>query len=290
MRPAPFEYVAPRSAEEALHHLARYSGDARLLAGGQSLIALVNLRISRPAALIDLGRCPELAYFRRDGNWLVCGPMTRQATVEHAAIVRECCPLVMKTMRFLGHPTIRNRGTIGGTLAHADRVAELPGVAVALGALLVAEGPAGLRSIAAEDFFLGDLTTALGPDEMLREIQFPVSPASSRSAFVEASNRHHDLATVGIAASLDLSPQGICERARLVAVGVSAAPVRLRSSEGRLGGRIVGADAIREASQAVSELAVDSDLHASASYRRRVVIGLVERALRHALDCEEGAG
>jgi aerobic carbon-monoxide dehydrogenase medium subunit len=290
MKPAPFTYVAPRSAEEAIHHLARYGGDARLLAGGQSLIALINLRIARPVALIDLGRCPELAYLKRDGDWLVSGPMTRQITVEHAPIVHECCPLIAKTMRFLGHPTIRNRGTIGGTLAHADRVAELPGVAVALGAVLVAEGPAGRRQIAAEDFFLGDLTTALRTDEMLREIRLPVARAGNRCAFVEASNRHHDLATVGIAATLDLGADGVCTRTRLAAVGIAAAPVRLRQSEARLDGHPIGAEAIREAAQCASEVSVDADIHAGAYYRRRVLVGLVERALQQALEYREGTG
>lgn len=216
MRPIPFTYLVPRSVEEVIAQLASYGGDARLLAGGQSLIPLLNFRVSRPAALVDLGRCPELAYLQREGDWLVSGPMTRQATAEHSALVQENCPLLVKALRYLGPPTIRNRGTIGGTLAHADRVAELSGVALALGAEFVAQGPSGRRVISAENFFVGDLTNALNPDEMLREIRFPIA------AILEAA---------------------------------------------RLG---------------LEDIEPESDVYASAAYRRRVMAGLIERAVRQA--------
>ena len=176
MKPARFEYIAPESDDAAIHALAHYDGEARLLAGGQSLIPILNLRLARPTALIDLGRCPGLTDLHREGDRLVCGPMLRQIEVERSPLVLQCCPLVARTMRLLGPPTTRNRGTIGGTLAHADRVAELPGVAVALEAELVAKRPNGARVIAAENFFLSDLTTALAPDEMLRESVFPSRP------------------------------------------------------------------------------------------------------------------
>ena len=284
MKPAPFDYVAPASAEEAVERLARYAGDARLLAGGQSLIALMNLRIARPAALIDLGRCPDLVYLREEVGWVVFGAMTRQATAEQSELVRERVPLIARTMPYLGHPTIRNRGTIGGTLAHADRVAELPGTAVALGAELVAQGPNGRRTIPAEQFFVGDLTTSLAPDEMLREARFPVAPANARCAFVEASNRHHDLAIVGIAAQLDLGADGGCKAARIAAIGVGPTPARLRRAEARLTAGRVDHDAIREAAElALEDAPAEGDLYASSAYRRRVTVGLVERALREAV-------
>jgi carbon-monoxide dehydrogenase medium subunit len=287
MKPAPFEYVAPASDEEALAALASYAGDARLLAGGQSLIPLLNLRMARPAALIDLGRCAGLDYIRVEDGALVFGPMTRQSAAERSGLVQQCAPLIAQAMPYLGHPTIRNRGTIGGTLAHADRVAELPGVAVALGAEMVALGPGGRRTIAAQDFYLGDLTNALQPDEMLREIRFPVSTPGSRSAFVEAGNRHHDLAIVGIAAQLELDAQGRCSKARIVAIGIAGAPARLERAEQRLAGSLLDDEVLGEAARACLEgIEPEGDTYASAAYRRHVTPGLVERALRQALQPE----
>jgi len=291
MKPAPFAYVAPASAEEAVATLARHAGDARMLAGGQSLISMMNFRIARPAVLIDLGRCPGLDTLERQDGHLVFGPMVRQSAAEHSALVRDLCPLMARTMPFLGHPTIRNRGTIGGTLAHADRVAELPGVALALDAEMIAQGPRGRRSIPAGAFFLGDLTTALEPDEMLREIRFPVAPAGVRTAFVEASNRHHDLALVGIAAQLELDAGGACRSARLAAVGIGPAPVRLRQSEARLIADPLTDAAIAETARlALDGVEPEGDMYATAAYRRRVMVGLVERAVREALGRPTGQG
>lgn len=282
MKPPRFKYIAARSPEEAIAGLARYSGAARLLAGGQSLIPLLNLRMARPDALIDLATCPELAYIRRDGDWLAIGPMTRQSDAEHSDPVRASCPLLAKALPFLGSPTIRNRGTIGGTLAHADRVAELPGVAVALGAEFVAQGPDGRRTIKAEDFFVADLTNALNADEMLREIRFPVTGHSDVSAFVEANNRHHDLATVGVAVKLSMAG-GERRSARLVAIGVGPVPTRLRRAELRvLDGRLDDHDIEQAAELALEEVDPQGDFHASADYRRRVLRNLVKRALQTA--------
>lgn len=284
MKPARFEYRAPRSAEEAVENLAQYGGEARLLAGGQSLIALLNLRLARPAALIDLGCCSDLDYMFREGQWLVVGPMTRQASVEHSATVCDLCPLITHAMPYVGHPVIRNRGTIGGTLAHADRVAELTAVAVALEANFVAQGLSGRRTITAADFFVDDLTTALKPDEMLREIRFPVAGPNSRFAFVEASNRHHDLATVGIAVRLDGLENGQCANARIVANGINPVPVRLTAAERRLAEGPIDDAAISEAAAlCTSGVEPDGDIHASAEYRTAIMSRLVERALRSAL-------
>lgn len=281
MKPPRFKYIAAKSAEEAIDCLARYGGGARLLAGGQSLIPLLNLRMARPDALVDLATCPELAYIRREGDWLAIGPMTRQGDAEHSEPVRASCPLLTKALPFLGSPTIRNRGTIGGTLAHADRVAELPGVAVALGAEFVAQGPGGRRIIKAEDFFVADLTNALNPDEMLREIRFPVSGDNDASAFVEANNRHHDLATVGVA--VNLSVGRAARSARVVAIGVGPVPTRLRRTESRLLEGRLGERGLEEATGlALEEVEPQGDFHASAEYRRRVLRNLVRRALQAA--------
>jgi CO/xanthine dehydrogenase FAD-binding subunit len=272
MKPVRFEYVAPKSDNAAIEALVRYDGNARLLAGGQSLVPLLNLRLARPDALIDLGRCPGLTDLHRDGDHLVCGPMCRQIDVERSPLVAECCPLIARTMPFLGPPATRNRGTIGGTLAHADRIAELPGVAVALEADLIAKGPNGTRAIAAEDFFIADLTTGLEPDEMLREIRFPVSAPHSRSAFV------------GIAVHLEFANGDTCTKARLVGVGVGPTPVRLAGAERVLVGSAIDGAAIDAASAAsASDFEPEGDLYASEEYRRRVTPPMVARALRQAL-------
>ena len=277
MRPAPFEYIAPRSADEAVEKLAARGGEARFLAGGQSLVPLLNLRMARPAALIDLGRCAELAYTRREGDWIALGPMTRQADAERSALVQAHCVLLAKALPFLGPAPVRNRATVGGTLAHADRLAELPAVALALGAEMIAQSPKGRRTIAAQDFFVADLTTALAPDEMLREVRFPVDRAGSVGGFAEATIRHHDLMLLGVAAHLELA-QGRCVGARLAVAGGHCVPQRLIAAEKALvkTGK-VHADTLREGVE------LEGDGYASEAYRRRILPGLVERAVSHAL-------
>ena len=284
MRPAPFEYIAPRSAEEAVEHLSARAGDARLLAGGQSLVPLLNLRMARPAALIDLGRCAELAYARREGDWIVLGPMMRQADAERSAVVQAHCALLAKALPLVGPPPVRSRGTIGGTLAHADRVAELPAVALALDAQMIAQGPRGRRTIAAQDFFLADLTTALAPDEMLREVRFPVDRGDTGAGFVEATIRHHDLMLLGVAAHLELA-NGRCVAARLAVAGGHSVPQRLTAMELELvrTGRLT-ADAAREAARlGAAGVELQADGFATEQYRRRILPALAERAVAEAI-------
>ncbi len=284
MKPAKFKYIAANSPEEVVGHLAGYRGEARCLSGGQSLLPLMNYRLIRPEALIDLNRCPGLDYLRREDGQLVIGPMTRQFAVEYSDLVKSCCPLISKTMIYVGSPTIRNRGTIGGTLAHADRTAELPCVAVALDAELIALGPQGTRRIPAAIFFRGDLSTDLQPDEMLREIRFPVSPNGSLSAFTEATNRHHDLALAGVAVCLQLDDNGTVADARVVCNGIGPFPIRLKRVEQTLRGTRADTDAIYEAAQLSLEgIEPEGDIHASAGYRSAVLPRLVARALKQAV-------
>jgi carbon-monoxide dehydrogenase medium subunit len=281
VRPAPFEYIAPRSAEEAIEKLAARAGEARLLAGGQSLVPLLNLRMARPAALIDLGRCPELAYARREGDWIALGPMTRQADAERSELVQGHCALLARALPFLGPAPVRSRATLGGTLAHADRLAELPAVALALGAQMIAQSPKGRRTIAAKDFFVADLTTALAPDEILREVRFPVDPAGSVAGFAEATIRHHDLMLLAVAAHLELANKR-CVAARLTVGGGHSMPQRLMAAEKELvrTGKI-DADALREG------IEMQGDGYASEAYRRRILPGLVERAVAQAMGTEK---
>lgn len=284
MKPPRFKYIAPHSPEEAVEHLARYEGDARCLSGGQSLLPLMNFRVVRPQALIDLNRCGNLEYLRRENDYLIVGPMTTQSIAEHSELVRACCPLLSKTLPFLGPSTIRNRGTIGGTLAHADRNAELPAVAVVLEAELLAQGPRGLRTIAADDFFHGDLTTDLRFDELLREIRFPLSPKRSLCAFVEANNRHHDLALAGVAVFLSLDNDGLVDKARISCIGIGPRPIRLKGVEDALRGTTADSDAIERAQQfSLDGVELEGDIHASAEYRRTLLPRLVRRALAQAV-------
>ena len=283
MKPPRFTYLAPDSAETVVRLLREYGGDARCLAGGQSLIPLLNYRLIQPAALIDLKRCPGLDFVRREGSCLIIGAMTRQAAVEHSALAAACCPLLVKTMMYLGSPAIRNRGTIGGTIAHADRTAELPAVALVLEAEMIAQGPDGLRIIQADKFFIGDLTTALRADEMVRELRFPVSPEGSLCAFVETGNRHHDLALAGVAVYIGTTAGGEVSEARVACMGIGARPVRLGGVERSLFGRRLNAQVIRDAAKfALDGITVESDSNASAAYRLSVLPGLVTRALRQA--------
>jgi carbon-monoxide dehydrogenase medium subunit len=287
MKPARFVYFRPGTVSEAVAILERYEGNARLLAGGQSLLPLMNFRVAAPEALIDLGRCASVNGLGRDGDALVFGPMVRQATAETSDLVKACCPLITVTMPFLGSRTIRNRGTIGGTLAHADRSAELPAVALALDATMIAEGPHGQRAIAAKDFFVSDLTTSLEADELLREIRFPVMRPEHRFAFVEATNRHHDLALAGVAVILALTGNR-CERAALAVCGIGPKPTRLHAAERCLDGRTIGDSAIRAAGAAsLHDVEFETDVHATAEYRRHALPGLVMRALVDAVSRPE---
>ena len=290
MKPAPFEYFAPETAEEALALLAEYGMDARPLAGGQSLVPLINMRMAQPAALIDLNRCRELAYLREEEGMLVSGPMTRQRELEFSGAVRACCPLVAEAMPHMGHAAIRNRGTAGGSLSHADPSAELPGVAVALDAEMIADGPNGRRAVPAAEFFLAGLTTALEPDEMLREIRFPKAPPGSRAAFAEVGNHFGGLALVGVAARVDLDSAGRCAAAALAATGAGERPARLSSAEAVLTGGFLEGRAIAEASEAAAnDVEPLADLHATAHWRRRAVVAMAARALREIADAGEGA-
>jgi CO/xanthine dehydrogenase FAD-binding subunit len=284
LKPARFKYILPNSTDEVVSRLAEYEGEARCLSGGQSLLPLMNYRLVRPEALIDLNRCPGLDYIRRDDNHLVIGPMTRQTTAEHSDLVRACCPLISKAMVYIGSPTIRNRGTIGGTLAHADRTAELPAVAVALDAEMTAQGPGGLRRISAEHFFRGDLTTDLRLDEMLREIRFPISSDRSVCAFVEAGNRHHDLALAGIAVHLVFDESCIVGEARVVCIGIGPRPIRLERVEQNLCGTRADSESINYAAQfSLADVEPEGDIHATADYRSVLLPRLALRALQQAV-------
>jgi carbon-monoxide dehydrogenase medium subunit len=279
MKPAPFDYVAPRSLDEALDALAEGGSDAKLLAGGQSLIPLLNFRLARPSLLIDLNQVAELAYVRPHDHGIAIGAMTRQVTVERDPQLRDSQPLLPEAIGWVGHAAIRSRGTIGGSLAHADPAAELPAVAVCLDAQLSIASRRGRRTVAAEDFFLGYLTTVLEPDEILVETWLPPLRAGTGQAWIEFARRHGDFALAGVAVSLSLSGDRVCD-ARIVLTGVGGRPARAREAETLLVGGSVPERALAAADAARSALDPDADIHASKEYRTHLAGVLTERAIR----------
>ena len=281
MKPPIFDYRAPRSPEEALLLLAEFGDDGRVLAGGQSLVPLLNFRMARPSVLIDLNRCKDFSYVHVDDEWLVVGAMTRQADAEQSSLVRRHCPLLVKALAFMGHLTIRNRGTVGGSLAHADPGAELPTVAMALNAQLIVERSGGSRCLSPDDFFVDSLVTAIETGEMLREVRFPVRNEGDRYAFVESGVRRADLAIAGVAAHVRVAPSGQCEMASLVALGGGSRPTRLMSTQSLVEGRHVSTIDISEAAMASrDDVEPPSDLQASSEYRRKLIASLTHDALR----------
>jgi aerobic carbon-monoxide dehydrogenase medium subunit len=278
MKPAPFDYVAPRSLEEAVDALADGGADAKLLAGGQSLIPLLNFRLARPSLLIDLNRVAELAYIRSQDEGVAIGAMTRQASLERDAQLRQAQPLLVEAIGHVGHAAIRSRGTLGGSLAHADPAAELPAVAVCLDAQLSIVGPRGRRTVAAEDFFLGYLTTLLEPDEILVETWLPPLRTAAGQAWIEFARRHGDFALAGVAVSLSLDRDQVCD-ARIVLTGVGGKPARAREAETLLVGGSVLERAAAAADAARSAIDPDADIHASKEYRTHLAGVLTERAI-----------
>ena len=283
MKPPRFEYFAPASVDEALALLAQHGEGAKVLAGGQSLVPLLNFRLVRPSHLIDLNEIPGLGYIREENGWLVIGGMTRQRAVEQSALVRERCPLLADAMPQIGHAQIRNRGTIGGSLAHADPAAELPAVMAALEGQLVVRRGGGQRVVAPEQFFVSYLTTSLEQAELLVEVRLPVAPPRTGTAFMEVSRRHGDFALVGVAASLTLDEAGVCTKSALALTGAGPTPVVARDAARTLVGVKPTAEAFEEVGRQVSALLQpDSDLHASAEYRKHVGGVLARRALARA--------
>lgn len=283
MKPPRFQYHAPQSLDEALALLAELGADAKPLAGGQSLIPMLNMRLARPGHLIDLNRVAELDYLAERDGGLAIGAMTRQRAVERSTLVREGCPLLAQAIRYIGHLPIRTRGTIGGSVAHADPAAELPGVLAALDGRITLRGRSGSRVLGPDAFFLGVLTTAAAPDEFVTEIWIPAVPERTGQVWLEVARRHGDYALVGLGASLTLDQDGVISQARLALIGVGPVPVRTPRAEERLRGERPDVSLFREAARLVSaEIQPETDVHATSEYRRRVAAVLAERALAEA--------
>jgi len=285
LKPAPFAYFTPATLDEALALLAEHGGDAKPLAGGQSLVPAMNFRLARPAMLVDLNRIAELAYVRADSGVSI-GAMTRQRAVERSDVVARAAPLLAEAMPSIAHAQIRNRGTVGGSIAHADPSAELPAVMLALEARFRAQSARGERSIPAGEFFKGMLETALEPGELLVEITVPPLAIRSGTAFLEMARRHGDYALVGVAALVTLDPRGRCQTARIACLSVGDGPVLLVEAGKVLAGHSPSEELLRAAGDAAATSDVDppSDIHASAAYRRQLVAVLTRRALARAFE------
>jgi len=284
LKPAPFEYVAAESVEEALAALQKNNPDGKILAGGQSLLPLLNLRLTKPKLLVDLNGISGLDGIRETPEGLAIGAMTRQSKLEHSLLVRQRCPLLAEAIRYIGHVAIRHRGTIGGSLAHADPAAELPALALALDAKFAIAGRGTDRVISAEEFFLDFLTTALAPDEILRQIVFPIIRPSSGYALEEIARRHGDFAIAGVVVIVDLDDAGKIAEARVALFGLAPTPVRARQAERALVGRELDDRAMLDAAVLLEEvLEPPGDIRASSAYRKHAAAVLLSRALKRAV-------
>ncbi len=279
MKPAPFSFVAPESLDEVVRTLAEHGDDAQILAGGQSLVPLMNLRLARPEVVVSINRCHELDYIRLVDDRLVIGALVRQIDAETSPLVQAECPLLAKALPHVGLPATRNRGTVCGSLAHCDPLAELPAAALALEAEMVLTSAAGERRVPAHDFFVAEMTTCIEPGEVVSAVTFARQDPSERSAVREVSNGGHVFPVGGVALRW-ASSDGICTMARIAAFGVGSVAQRLRDAERALVGSDVGPAAIAAAVAAArSEVDPTGDIHADADYRRHLVGVLLERGL-----------
>jgi aerobic carbon-monoxide dehydrogenase medium subunit len=284
MKLPPVDYEAPKTVPNAVELLAGHQDEASVLAGGQSLIPLLALRLAHPAVLIDINGIDELSGVSATDGWVAIGAMTREYVAEESGTVADAVPLLAAALPLIGHEAIRSRGTIGGSLAHADPAAELPAVALALDAEFVVRSQSGMRVIPAADWFEGYLTTARRPDELLEQVRFPAAGRGTGSSFQEVARRHGDFAIVGLAASLTLS-DGVISDARLAFAGLSDVPVRAADAEDLLVGERPSAGLFDEAARRATEnIDPPADLHGSSDYRKEVAAALVRRGLRAAAD------
>jgi CO/xanthine dehydrogenase FAD-binding subunit len=286
MKPAPFTYHRPATADEAVGMLDQAGEDTHVLAGGQSLIPMMNFRVAQPAHLVDINFIDELDYIRADDGWLAVGARVRQAAVERSEPAAGAVPLVTEALSYVAHPPVRHRATVAGSIAHADPAAELPAVLLALDGEVVVRSREGERRIRADELYQGPLVTAIAPGELLTEVRFPSVPAGSGHALAEVTRRHADFAVAGAAVQLRLA-DGVIGDARIALFGVAGTPVRATEAEQMLKG---GSDEglLEAGDAAVAGLEPPFDVHGGPDYRRRVAKVCVERALQRALERARG--
>lgn len=284
MKPPRFLYCAPRILDEALYLLDTYAGDIKVLAGGQSFVPLLNMRLAGPAYIVDINYISELHYIEIEEGYLAVGALARQRHVERSIVVREKHPLLVNTIEYIGHMQIRNRGTVVGSIAHADPAAELPALLTCLDGEVLAQSIRGERVIKAQDFFTGYLSTTLEPNEMATEVRFPWVQAQAGWSFMEFARRSGDYALLGAAAVLTPARDDTCESARIAYLGAAGAPVRGQAVEAALTGSNVDEQAIELAAEAARDVVSDDmdDVHATVEYRRELAAEMTRRVLRAA--------
>jgi len=285
MKPPRFDYYAPQSLDEALALLEKFASDARVLAGGQSLVPLMNMRLASPREIIDINKIASLDYIEEHDGYLCLGALTRHRTIERSPLVFARCPLLSQAVAFVGHTQVRSRGTIGGSVAHADPAAEYPAVLATLDGMIVAQSVDGRRTIEWESFFLGPYMVDLQGNEMVVEIRLRKPAQTAAGVFLELSRRHGDFALVEAAVQLQIDSAGKCAAVQIALGGVAGTPVRALAAEQYLHGRI--ADVVRcgeAAALAAENLEPDDDVHGSADYRKRMASLLVARALAQAVE------
>ena len=289
MYPASFDYHTPGSVQEAISLLGKLRDDAKLLAGGHSLIPMMKLRLAQPKHLIDLRKVPGLAGIREDGGSIALGAMTTHWQVESSKLLQAKIPVVSDAAGMIGDPQVRNLGTIGGSLAHADPAADMPAVMIALGAELVIEGTRGRRTVKVDDFFKGLMMTAVGPDEILAEIRVPVPPAGSGAAYQKFPHPASRFAVVGVCAALTVDGKGICTKAGVGVTGAGTRAVRAKGVEAGLAGKALDHAAIEAAAaKAADGVDVQADLQGSAEYKSHLLRVHARRAIEAALGRAKG--
>jgi len=289
MKPAAFKYIRAQSLEETLSLLADKGSEAKILAGGQSLVPMMNFRVAQPGTLIDIDRVKELDYLRVEGSWLCVGARTRQRTLEQAPLVKEQCPVLALAVKWIGHPQTRNRGTVGGSLVHGDPTAELPLVATLLDAQIVIQKKGKSRTVKPADFFEDMMATRIGEDEILTEVRFPLAPPRSGCGFRELAIRHGDFAIVAAAVQLTLGQDGRFADARVAVSGGGPKSLRITKAEQALVGQKADDKIFQEAAACVPD-AVNppADQKASAAYRKEMARVFVQRALDDAWSMMRG--
>jgi CO/xanthine dehydrogenase FAD-binding subunit len=282
MKPAPFEYYAPDSIEQATDLFSQYGGDAKILAGGQSLVPAMNFRVVQPSVLIDLNRVAALSYIREEGDVIRIGSMARERHLEFDSSIEKRIPLLHEAVPFIAHPQIRNRGTIGGSIVHSDPAAELPVLMTALNARLKARNNSSERWIDAPDFFVGMFTTALEADEILVEIELPFMPVRTGWSFMEVAPRAGDYAMMGVAALVMLDESGKCKGAKLVYLNAGEGPMEAKEAEKLLEGATLNDKLVEEAAVMASEKEVTpfGNIHASADFQRHLAKVLTQKTLK----------
>jgi len=285
MKPAPFEYHVPDALEQALDLMHQHAGEAKILAGGQSLVPAMNFRVVQPSALIDLNRVAELSFIRQEGETIRVGAMTRERHLEFDSSIAKHLPLLTEATPFIAHPQIRNRGTIGGSIVNADPAAELPVLMLALNARLKAKNVSAERWIDARDFFTGMFSTALEPDEILVEIELPFMPQRTGWSFIEVAPRAGDYALMGVAALVTLDENGKCGQAMLVYLNAGEGPVDAKEAVKLLEGEMLNDALIESAAMHASEKEINpfGNVHTSPEFQRHLANVLTKNALKQAL-------